>query len=135
MKPISINLASRPFYNTRVYLVAFAASVALLLIMTILNLVTLFQGQAAWKRFGEDQAGLQSKLRSLDHDAPDVAARAAAPRSDGGGRAEQVCQCRHRASHVQLDADVQPAGADHAAYREVAITAAQGGRGWYPISA
>ena len=68
MKPISINLASRPFYNTRLYLVAFTASVALLLIMTILNLVTLFQGQAAWKRFGEDQAGLQSQLRSLDHD-------------------------------------------------------------------
>ena len=68
MKPLSINLASRPFYNTRLYLVAFSASVALLLIMTILNLVTLFQGQAAWKRFGEDQAGLQSKLRSQDHD-------------------------------------------------------------------
>ncbi len=68
MKPFSINLASRPFYNTRLYLVAFSASVALLLIMTILNLVTLVQGQAAWKHFGDDQAGLQSKLRSLDHD-------------------------------------------------------------------
>ncbi len=68
MKPLSINLASRPFYNTRLYLAAFGASVALLLIMTILNLVTLVQGQAAWKHFGDDQAGLQSKLRSLDHD-------------------------------------------------------------------
>ena len=68
MKPISINLASRPFYNTRLYLVAFGASVALLLIMTILNLVTLLQGQAAWKHFGDDQAGLQSQLRSMDHD-------------------------------------------------------------------
>lgn len=68
MKPISINLASRPFYNTRLYLVAFSASVVLLLIMTFLNVVTMFQGQAAWKRFNEDQAGLQSELRSLDHD-------------------------------------------------------------------
>ena len=68
MKPLSINLASRPFYNTRLYLAAFGTSVALLLIMTILNLLTLVQGQAAWKHFGDDQAGLQSKLRSLDHD-------------------------------------------------------------------
>ena len=69
MKPISINLASRPFYNTRLYLVAFVASIALLLIMTILNLATMFQSQAAWKRFGADQAGLQSELRALDHEA------------------------------------------------------------------
>jgi Tfp pilus assembly protein PilN len=69
MKPISINLASRPFYNTHLYLVAFVASIALLLIMTILNLATMFQSQAAWKRFGADQAGLQSELRALDHEA------------------------------------------------------------------
>jgi Tfp pilus assembly protein PilN len=68
MKPISINLASQPFYNTRLYLAAFAGSVALLLIMTVLNIVTLYQSQAAWKHFGDDQAGLQSELRSLDHE-------------------------------------------------------------------
>ncbi len=68
MKPLTINLASRPFYNTRLYLVAFAASGLLLLVMTGLNLLTLFQSQAAWKLFGENQTGLQSELRALDHE-------------------------------------------------------------------
>ena len=66
MKPISINLASRPFYNTRLYLIAFVASLVLLLIMTVLNVVTLVQSQSDWKRFGQDQAALKSS-RSTDH--------------------------------------------------------------------
>jgi Tfp pilus assembly protein PilN len=69
MKPISINLASRPFYNTRLYIVAFAASLTLLVIMTGMNLYILLQDQTSWKRFGEAQAQLQTELQSLEHQA------------------------------------------------------------------
>ncbi len=69
MKPISINLASRPFYNQTLYLVAFAVSTTLLLVMTGLNLYTFLVDQAAWSHFREARAEMQVELKALDRQA------------------------------------------------------------------
>ena len=69
MKPISINLASRPFYNETLYLVAFAVSVTLLVVMTGLNLYTFFLDQSGWNRFREASDQMQVELTVLDRQA------------------------------------------------------------------
>ena len=69
MKPISINLASRPFYNQTLYLVTFAVSVSLLVVMTALNLYTFYVDQRAWSDFREKRDRLQADLSSLDRQA------------------------------------------------------------------
>jgi Tfp pilus assembly protein PilN len=66
MKPISINLASRPFYNTTLYVVAYSVSAALLLAMTALNLYTFTVDQASWGRLHETRAQLRSEFQALD---------------------------------------------------------------------
>jgi hypothetical protein len=66
MRPISINLATRPFYNTMLYVVAYAVSAVLLLAMTVLNLYTFTMDQASWGRFREARERLQEEVQALD---------------------------------------------------------------------
>jgi Fimbrial assembly protein (PilN) len=66
MRPISINLASRPFYNNRLYVVAYSVSAGLLALMTGLSLYTFFSDQVSLKRFQAAEDRLQSQLLVLD---------------------------------------------------------------------
>ena len=66
MRPISINLASRPFYNNRLYVVAYSVSAGLLALMTGLSLYTFFSDQASLKRFQAAEDRLGSQLLALD---------------------------------------------------------------------
>lgn len=66
MKPISINLATRPFYNTTLYAVAFSLGLALLAGMTAFTAYTFLADRMAVGRMTEARARLQGELEGLD---------------------------------------------------------------------
>jgi Tfp pilus assembly protein PilN len=66
LRPISINLARRPFYNRTLYLAAYAISAGVLLAMTALNGFTLIAERVALARLGRAQATLRQGLEDLD---------------------------------------------------------------------
>ena len=66
MKPISINLASRPFYNHTLYLVVYAVSLAILVGMTGLNVYSFTADQLALGRMAEARLGLEREMAGLE---------------------------------------------------------------------
>lgn len=68
MKALSINLARRPFYNSTLYLVAYAVSAAMLIAMTTLNVFTFVADRMALTELGRAQSTLRQELDSLDRE-------------------------------------------------------------------
>ena len=66
MKPIGINLASRPFYNVTLYAVAFGVGLALLLGMTGFNAYTFIADRLALRQLSAARERLQAELDDLD---------------------------------------------------------------------
>lgn len=66
MKPIAINLASRPFYNGTLYAVAFSVGLALLLGITGFNAYTFIADRLALSRLSGARERLQDELDDLD---------------------------------------------------------------------
>ena len=66
MRPLAINLASRPFYNTTLYLVAYAVSLGFLVVMTGLNLYTFTADQLAMNRVNHARGQLEREMSDLD---------------------------------------------------------------------
>jgi len=66
MRPIAINLASRPFYNVRLYAVAFGVGLALLVGMSGFNAYTFIADSLAMRHLGAARERLQTELDDLD---------------------------------------------------------------------
>ena len=66
MRSISINLATRPFYNSTLYLVAYSLSLGVLLVMTTLNVFTFVADRVALGRLDEARTVLQREMADLD---------------------------------------------------------------------
>jgi Tfp pilus assembly protein PilN len=66
VKPIAINLASRPFYNVTLYAVAFSAGLALLVGMTGFNAYTFIADRLAMRQLNAARERLQTDLDDLD---------------------------------------------------------------------
>ena len=66
MKPLSINLAGRPFYNRRLYLAAYGVSIAVLVVMTVLNVVMFTADQVALGRINDAEEHMGTEMGSLD---------------------------------------------------------------------
>lgn len=66
MRPIGINLASRPFYNVTLYAVAFSVGLALLVGMTGFNIYTFVADRLALRQLSAARERLQSELDDLD---------------------------------------------------------------------
>jgi len=66
LKPISVNLASRPFYNHMLYLVVYAVSATILVGMTGLNLYSFTADQIAFGHMGEARQVLEREMAGLD---------------------------------------------------------------------
>jgi Tfp pilus assembly protein PilN len=66
VRPISINLAMRPFYNSTLYAVAFALGLALLVGMTAFNGYTFLADRLALGRMTDARSRLEAGLDDLD---------------------------------------------------------------------
>ena len=66
MRPIAINLASRPFYNVTLYAVAFSVGLALLVAMTGFNAYTFIADGLASRQMNAARERLQTELDDLD---------------------------------------------------------------------
>jgi len=66
LKPISVNLATRPFYNHTLYLVVYAVSAAILLGMTGLNLYSFTADHLALGHMDEARQVLEREMAGLD---------------------------------------------------------------------
>ena len=66
MRPIGINLASRPFYNATLYAVAFCLGLALLLGMSGFNAYTFIADRLALRQLSAARERLQNELDDLD---------------------------------------------------------------------
>lgn len=66
MKPLSINLAGRPFYNRTLYLVAYGVSATVLIIMTVLNVFLFTANQVSLGHLSDARAGMEREMADLD---------------------------------------------------------------------
>lgn len=66
MRPIAINLASRPFYNVTLYAVAFGVGLALLVGMTGFNTYTFIADRLALRQLSAARERLETELDDLD---------------------------------------------------------------------
>jgi Tfp pilus assembly protein PilN len=66
VRPIGINLASRPFYNVTLYAVAFGVGLALLVGMTGFNAYTFIADRLALRQLSAARERLQTDLDDLD---------------------------------------------------------------------
>lgn len=66
MRPIAINLASRPFYNVTLYAVAFSVGLALLAGISGFNAYTFIADRLSMRQMNEAHERLQDELDDLD---------------------------------------------------------------------
>lgn len=68
MRPISINLARRPFYNRTLYLVVYGVCAGVILVMTVLNVYTFIADRIALGHLADARSALQQEMGDLDRE-------------------------------------------------------------------